>query len=203
MSKVAVVTSTSPYRKEMFDITYPNLIKYCDIHKYTPCVIRLNDGEWEYKKHECFNSLFENGYELIAYKDDDSLFTNLTIPYESIVDNENDFFITKDVGGINGGSMILKGTKEGRFVNDIILSQKGRMPNEQNAIEHLMREPEFNQFVKVLPQKSINAYRYDLYKEFENRTDLESWCEGDFILHLPALTIDKRIEIFKQTKIIG
>lgn len=201
--KTAVVTSTSPYRKEMFDLTYPNMKEYCSRHGYIPIVIHLEDGVWAYKKHETFKDLFNKGYELIAYRDDDALFTNLSIPYESFIDNENDFFITRDVGGINGGSMILKNTKEGQFINDIILSQQGRMPNEQNAIEHLMREPEFNQFVKVLPQKTINAYRYDLYPEFKNRTDLETWREGDFILHLPALTIEKRIEIFKQTYVTG
>lgn len=185
----------------MFDLTYPNQLKYCECHGYDSFAIHFEDGIWAYKKHETFKELFSLGYELIAYKDDDSLFTNLKVPYDYFIDNENDLFITKDVGGINGGSMIFKNTEEGRWINDVILSQPQYHPNEQNAIEYLMGNPEFNQFVKVLPQKTINAYRYDLYPEFENRNDLESWKEGDFILHLPAMTINDRINIFKQTKI--
>lgn len=203
--KTIVVTSTSPHRREMFDITYPNMLKYCERHGYYSHVIHLEDGVWAYRKHEVFKELFEQGYELIAYRDDDVLFTNLSVPYESFLDDYYSFYITVDAGGFNGGSVIIKNTEVGRKFNDLVLENRDLFGNEQefyNSMPMLMMGIDL---MKPIQHPSINSYKYDAYSEFPERIgreDLGDWKEGHFILHLPALTIEKRIEIFKNTKVI-
>ncbi len=196
---------TSPYRKEMFDLIWPNMDAYANRHGYDTCVIHLEDGVFGYKKHEKFKKLMADGYDLICYRDDDALFTNLSIPYDSFIDEEHSFYITKDTGGFNGGSVIIKNTKEGReFNEDILNSDGGIFGNEQEYYNHQYATFDKN-VVKTLNHPSINSYDYRYYKEFPERIgkeDLGDWRDGHFLLHLPAMTIQKRIEVIKQTKVI-
>jgi hypothetical protein len=203
--KVCCCTYYSPSHKALADISLPNLSEYCARHGYYMWVENIENDKWEYKKHEMFTELFE-GFDLIWYRDIDSVITDLGKPITGFIDNENDFFITKDFNELNGGSVIIKNTETGigRFVNRCILDLKNKFQNEQNAINWLMGTPEFNQWVKVLPHPSINSYDYSLYpecKEYVGREDLGDWKEGNFVLHVPALTMDKRIEVLKNAKV--
>lgn len=198
--KVCVVTSTSPYRKAMFDLTYPNMMEYANRHNYDTHVINLEDGVWAYKKHEAFRELFNSGHDVIFYKDDDSLFTNMTTHVESFIDFKHGFYITRDVGGFNGGVMLL--VKDGgSSINDLVLNNSQMYYNEQDLLNALY--PSIKEMISVLPQQYMNSYLYESYPEIGKRKHEEGqWEYGDFILHLPALTIEKRIEILKNTSIL-
>lgn len=203
--KVAVVTSTSPNRKDIFDVSYPNMKEYCNKHGYIPIVIHLEDGGWHYKKHETFNDLFHKGYDLIWYRDDDSVITNMTIPIESFIDDQHELFICEDdIMGINGGSLIIKNNNGGKWVNDFILSHKKDFNNEQEVMEYYKDELFLLGYMKILPHPSINSYPYEMYPELDQATPHEkgNWREGDFLLHCPALPYEKRAEILRKAKII-
>lgn len=203
--KICVATTTSPKRKGL-SFTFENLQRYCNRHGYAIHLIMVDDDKWEYKKHEAFEYLFGIGYDVIWHKDDDVLITNMNIKIESFIDDKHDFFITEDFNELNGGSVIIKNTTWGRLVNDTVLGHREYYENEQNAINQLMKTPQFNQFVKILPQSTINSYRYDLYpecKRYVGREEFGDWVEGkSFVLHVPALALEKRIEILKNTPII-
>lgn len=203
--KVACCTYYSPSYKALADISLPNLSEYCHKHGYYMWVENIENDRWEYVKHEMFERLFKEGFDLIWYRDIDSVITNMIIPITDFVDKENDLFITKDATELNGGSLILRKSETGRWINRRILSVKGGFQNEQNAINYFMKDPMFNQFVKVLTHPSINSYNYSLYpecKEYVGREDLGDWREGNFVLHVPALPMEKRIEVLKNAKII-
>lgn len=202
--KVLVITEWCDRYKEIADISLPNSVEYCDRHSYELYAIKLEENEgFHYKKHEAFKREFNSGWELIFYKDIDSVITNMTIPIESFIDHNHDLFVTKDFGGINGGSLIIKNTTGGRWVNNLILSQREKYNNEQEVMDAFIDDPEFSQYVKILPHPSINSYLYEAYPEFSNvTTEQGQWCEGQFLLHTPALELSKRAEILKSAKII-
>jgi hypothetical protein len=200
--RVVCCTYYSPSHKELADICLPNLSEYCSRHGYYMWVENIENNKWGYVKHEIFKGLFEKGFDVVWYKDIDSLITNLSVPIEGFIDDEHHFFITKDFNELNGGSVIVKNTKIGRLFNDLILWQRKDFENEQNAYNFWAKylEPTL---IKILPHPSINSYRYDLYPECENVRSIYQghWREGDFVLHTPGLPMEKRIEVLKQAKI--
>lgn len=201
--KVVCVTTWSPYYQPLADITLPNLWDYAFKHDYLVYEHKIEDGKFHFEKHKVFKELFNGGAGIIFYKDIDSMITNLTIPIESFIDLENDFYITKDKTELNGGVMILKNTSWCMVFNDAVLSYKNLVNNEQNAINLMYKNPQANDFIKVLPQSTINSYLYEMYPEIGKQAhEHGQWEEGDFLLHLPALTIEKRIEILKNIPVI-
>lgn len=201
--KIAVATEFSPAYQQIADVTLPVLKRYCDKHDYELCVIDIPDGGFHYRKIEWLQEKFKTDVEAVFYLDVDALITNLSVPIENFIDDDCSLFITRDAGGINGGSLIIRNSHIGNWMLELILSLRDNFNNEQEVLEHLMKSPQFNQFVKVLPHPSINSYRMDLYKELIHLTKPEDgmWHEGDFVLHTPALLLEQRAEVLKNTKI--
>lgn len=204
--KVACCTYYSPSYKALADISLPNLSEYCARHGYYMWVENIENDKWEYVKHEMFKRLFEEGFDLIWYKDVDSVITNMRIPITDFIDEGHDFFITKDVNELNGGSVVIKNTDWGRVFNKAVLNNKGILDNEQNAYVSLYEgaKPGIVNTMKILPHPSINSYDYSLYQEFPNiRKRKEGhWHEGDFVLHTPGAPMEVRLNTLKNVKII-
>jgi hypothetical protein len=204
---IVVFTEYGENYRGIVDVTLPVMKKYCNKHGYAFIELVLGNGnDYAYKKHKEFGKLFyhANEIEAIFYLDADCLITNLNHRVEDFLDNEHDYFLTKDFNELNNGVCIIRNTEAGRFINDTILSGEGYYENEQNAINDFMKDPRFNRHVKVLPHPSINSYRYDLYPECASCVgveDLGDWRPGHFILHTPGLAIEKRIEILKNATI--
>lgn len=200
---IALFTEYGDNYKEIAVITTPIMREYCSLRGYDFHEVRLwDETRWPYKKHWKIRDLFDLGYKMVWYLDVDAVITNLNYRIEDFIDDEHSFFITKDFNELNGGSVIIKNDKNGRLFNDMVLNAGHTYENEQNfynaAFEGL------RSIMKVLPHPSINSYDYSLYpecKEYVGREDLGDWKEGHFILHVPALGIDKRIEVLKSAKI--
>ena len=203
--KIAVCTTHSPAYAEVAAVTMPVMEAYCERHGYSFHEIKVEDNKWAYKKHGFFKELFETDVDAVLHIDVDAVFTNFNTKIEDFIDQEHDYFITKDFNELNTGNIILKNTDNGKWINEIILSQIDCFENEQNAVNWLMGNPGFNQRVKIVPHPSLNSYQYSLYKECSElvgKTELGDWTEGCFILHVPALPISKRAEILNDVKII-
>lgn len=203
--KIAVVTMSCPRYSEIAKVSLENMKEYCDKHGYLQSVITLPETErFHYKKHEFFKEAFKTDVQAIFYKDIDTVITNMNIPIEAFLTKEYDLFITKDTMGINGGSLIIKNSEGGRMVNDAILNLRDKFNNEQEVMNWLINEPQWNQYVKILSHPSINSYDYSAYQELAHITQRHEGHhhEGDFILHTPALPFEKRAEILRNVKII-
>lgn len=204
--KVLIVTEWCDRYKEVADVSLPNMLEYCGRYHYDYREIKLTNEEgFHYKKHEFFKAMFDNdSYDLIFYKDIDSVITNMTIPIESFVDDEHSLFICHDdIMGINGGSLIIKNNDDGWLVNEFILRNRHRFNNEQEVMEYHKEGLQKRGFMKILPHPSINSYPYDAYPELKPATEAEgNWVEGNFLLHCPALPYEKRAEILRKAKII-
>lgn len=175
---------------------------YCDKHGYEFYEIKVQDEGWHYQKHRWFNEMMQKGgVDVFFYLDVDALITNHTIKIESFLDDEHELFLTKDINEINGGALILKTNIYDNWMNDTILGCIDIYENEQNAINFLFNcNDTFKSLTKILPHPSINSYRYDLYPECKEITKPEQgmWGVGQFILHTPALSFSKRIEVLKE-----
>lgn len=202
--KIAVVTMTCPRYNAIAEVSLPNMLEYTERHGYFQSVISLPETEgFHYKKHEFFREAFKTDIQAIFYKDIDTVITNMNIPIDAFISDEHDLMITKDVGGVNGGSLIIKNSEGGRWVNDFILSHRNEFNNEQEVIDHYIDDPEFSKYVKILSHPSINSYRYDAYPELTHITKREegNWHEGDFLLHTPALDLLSRANVLKKAHI--
>lgn len=204
---VVCCTMFSPSHQVLADLTVPNLREYNKRHGYATWIINIKNDNWEYKKHEAFDYMFKylaDG-DIIWYKDVDSIITNMTIPITNFIDDYYSFYLTKDFTELNGGSVIIKNTPAGRKFNEIILEQKDAFENEQNVYNSFPFLTMGIEFMKPLKHPSINSYKYELYpecKDYVGREDLGDWKDGNFVLHVPALSLEKRLEVLSQAKII-
>jgi hypothetical protein len=181
----AVYIYYTPAWQELADIVLPKLEEYCAKHGYKELIY--------YNKMSILD-LFR--YDIIWILDTDTLITNPEIRFTNFVDNKHDIFICKDINGINSGSWIIRNTEASRnFVSTIVNNFDA--PHEQilmNKYLHMVK-------VKYLPHPSINSYDYRLYNHFGLAVpahDQGQWQPGDLLLHLPGLSLEKRIEVFKE-----
>jgi hypothetical protein len=210
MSKLrtAILTVYTDNYMPLADVVIPVLQQYCVKNDYDLYTYNITGTEvyYGYKKIEKLVSLLEsNEVDLILCIDLDVLITNHSIKIESFIDNNHDFYITEDVNGLNAGSFIVRNTFWSIIFLKLILGQQAEFECEQNAIEHLIK-PQHP--IKILSHPSINSYIYDEYgptfgiisdRKIEKPTHEEgNWEKGDFILHLPGIPIERRIEIFES-----
>lgn len=137
--------------------------------------------------------------------DMDTLITNHEIKLESFLDVSHGFYICKDYNGINAGSFISLSSQWCRNLLEYFSRQQGQqgMHCEQNAVEAYMREFPNDDKIKILQHPSINSYMYELYPEIPPQTHEQgNWQEGDFLLHLPGIGMNKRLEVLSKTKVI-
>ena len=201
--RIGVATMYSPAYEKIAEATMSNMKSYCARHGYECLTILVDDEKWAYEKHRHFKVFFDKGLDLVWYRDIDMLITRLSIPIPTNFDG--DFAITRDFNELNGGSIIIRNTPIGHAINSYVLSERDNYENEQNVLNSDAFQDCFSKRISVLPQGEINSYRYDLYPECKSHVgweDLGDWVEGkSFVLHVPGLSLEKRLEVLKNTKI--
>lgn len=201
--KVIVCTMWSPSHQALADISLPILEEYCFRHDYRLKAINPPDNDCWFKKHEAFKEIFqkmEDG-DIIWYVDIDTVIMNYNVRVEKFVDDYYPFYLTKDFNELNGGSVIIKNNESGRLLNKIVLENRDMFENEQNLYNSMPFLMMGVDFIKILPQNTINSYSYDLYpecKEYIGRHDLGDFKEGDLLIHFPGLGLNDRIELMKE-----
>lgn len=199
----------------MADITIPVAQRYADKHGYNLIVQKWPEpylSDFGYRKLEQIQGLFEHGEaDVIWSLDLDTIITNHSFRIEDFIDEDSVMFITKDFNNINGGSFIVRNCNYANTFLDLLISKRGhdKMFCEQDAIvDYYERlQPLFNKYewpsIKILPHPSINSYLYENYPDIPLQTHKQgNWNPGDFVLHLPGLGFEQRLNILKNTKII-
>lgn len=201
--KIGVCTHYTADWLKLADITIDVLDKYCQKHNYDLNVNEfLQEGKYNgiNKILQAIDHLETN--DVVMVMDIDTMVMNHTIKIEDLIDNEHDLFITTDYNGINAGVFIIRNTDWGyAFLNYVL--DAIREPNihcEQDAIKKYVGQYR-SAGIKYLPQYKMNSYLYELYPNIP----LQSHEQGnfnlfDFILHLPGIALQKRIEIFNEYK---
>lgn len=194
------------------DIVVPNMMRYTEKNKYQAIVytIPITSMQYGFEKLRLVKQEFERGeVDLFLCTDLDVLITNHNVRIESFTDNEHDFYLTRDINGINTGTFIIKNSEWSRKWIDFLLENQHDFDNEQNAIDYFRNQDEWKEKIKILSHPSINSYPYGLYaptwgvigdKKIERPVHVEGdWEKGDFIMHLPGKTLQDRIRIFETT----
>lgn len=187
-------------------ITVPNVVNYCRKHGYMWNVQAVSKPYSGYDKISYAKEIFEKDYaDVVWCLDCDALITNYNYRLEHFIDNEHSVFICRDYNGVNAGSFIVRKSDFTNTFFDYLLCCKGEpdMHCEQDAIVKHMKEFPANNQIKILPHPSINSYLYENYPEIPLQShENGQWESGDFLLHLPGMSNEKRIEILKNTPVI-
>jgi len=195
------------YSKDWEDLAHvivPNAVQYCVKHNYV-WNIQCVKGQYDaFDKIRHMQEIFEmDEADAVFSLDCDTLITNHTIKVEEYLDYFHDAYFTKDYNGLNCGSFIIKKSEWSNSFLKFILSirTEPKMYCEQDAINMYMETIPNDEHIKILTHPSINSYIYQNYPEIPLQSHEQGqWNVGDFVLHLPGISMGKRIDILNKTK---
>jgi hypothetical protein len=188
---------------------------YCDLKGYSAALKEQNTHYSGFDKILFLDALVnENKYDWILWCDCDTLITNFNKNIEDLFDENYHFFLTTDANGINGGVFLFRTNQQGlSYLNhikekmyELAHQNQYRFGEEQNAMMKTYQDSEFKNIIKILPQKSMNSYDYDLYK-YDRTSSIDKlgtqghWEKGDFIIHIPGFgpdRFDERMQHFNH-----
>jgi hypothetical protein len=134
----------------------------------------------------------------------DTLVTNMTVGLETKADNNYHFVISTDCNGINADSFLIRNSPEGKYYIKMIMSKQPEYKDhgwmEQQVIIDTLEDNKA--LIKIVPQREINAYNYQLYQECaEPEKQLDklgvdgNWKPGDLLIHWPGTSLPHRIHL--------
>lgn len=184
-------------------VTMPSFQQYSLRHNYHFCGRTTANPPHNVTRIEILLRLMENSAQnqFIWLVGCDVLVTNHEIRVEDFTDDKHNLFICKDVNGLNCDSFILRNCRWSRSWLKLVILLQAQSKNEQEAMQLLEDIPTFSVKTKYLPHPSINSYLYREYSYGDVPHNKGNWIPGDFVLHLPGLSNDRRIEIFESEEI--
>jgi hypothetical protein len=150
----------------------------------------------------------------------DTMIMNFSTRLEDRVNNAYHFMVCVDVNGINADSFLIRNTQEGRKFLDRILELEAECSQhwdgEQRAVAVALGFPvtgeivgvaadrfeiknEWKGLVKILPQRYMNGFNYQLYHYKDHRDSLGydgNWNFGDWLIHWPATSLEYRQQLY-------
>jgi len=189
----------TPNFKPLIDITRPLHEAYCNKHGYQLHIKEVSEYP-VYNGLEKLNQILEVCEEgdVALVMDADAMITNTSITIESFLEQVNDLYVSE---GLNMGIFIVKISKMTLSILDTMIAEikQNIFHCEQDAINSRYK---FYPNLKVCKHPCFNSYLSELYPEIPQPVTKEQgqWEKGCFILHLPALSIEKRCKILNQIK---
>lgn len=187
-------------------ITIPNKIEYCQRHGYDYHVA-CDEGEMghPWARLEVLADLLRN-HEWVFFIGCDTLIMNFNTELRYLIQEGKDLVITKDALGLNSDVLFMRSCIWSQlFLARVIQCYETYHHlawREQQAIIDLAADPDNAEHIAVVPQRLMNSYLYSQYRGpgydgrgYENHPDFEL---GDFVLHLPGMSNEKRIPILKE-----
>ena len=161
-SDTVIATFHSDLYKPLADVTLPRLQKYCKLHKYDlqseNYIGDMDRIGWA--RFARVADLLQH-YKTVVWCDADALITS---PHRKIEDFYGDVIISADLHGTNTGVFIARNEPLVRQLFFVINGQYGHEHfgnhpwGEQAAFIHLTSSPPYNQLVRWVTQRSLNAY---------------------------------------------
>jgi glycosyl transferase family (putative galactosyltransferase) len=194
----AIISACTADWLPLCDVTIPNRKDYCRRHGYDfiPRLTWTGDRKPAWARIELALAYLAR-YDTLFVMDVDAIITNPEIKIENL-DIGHDLVATKDINGFNCGMMLLRPSIWSldflRRYWDVGLRYEHHTNPEQTCLAHmLICEPRDKWDIKR--QRDFNSFRYE---EYDTSFPEGQWEEGDFIMHLPALPNERRIEIFNE-----
>ncbi len=162
----------------------------------------------------------KDNYDWIFWCGSDTMITNYNIKLEDLIDNDKHFIVPNDLWGLNTDCLLVRSSAESvafleevygtfhTFVdsNGVNIDTGVRLPDggarawaEQGAINDL--KDKYADIIKAVPQKTMNSYLYHMYPSPWHQKGLDcdgnngTWSKGDFMLHLPGMPNDVRLNV--------
>lgn len=187
------------------DLTVPIMQEYCDRHGYH-LLLNKNRAIKRSIVWDRYDIILENltDYYAIVHMDCDLVVTNHYIRIEDLIDRTiRDIIISRaqtEQGEwrFNDGVAIFRNS----LSMQNILQAAWEIPDDdfvkcgQDALELLWRHGKAGHF-NLIPQKSLNSFLYSEYSMPE--TTPGNWTPGDFVLHMPGRTNERRCELIHET----
>jgi hypothetical protein len=200
----AIASINTPNYQDLADLTDAPKREYCDRHGYKYFVLK----EPKYSDVMGFNKIaytleLFNEYpdiEWLLFNECDATVTNLTIRLEDKVDNNYHFIVPVDRLNINSGNFIARNSEKGRAYLQMILDKEEEYKKSQWAEQSVIIDTidEYQNIVKIVPQRYMNSYIQEPYDYCDVRTDIfgnsGEWQQGDWIVHWPGLQHHLRID---------
>ena len=193
----AVASINLPNYQDLADLTDITKQEYCERYGYQFHVLR----EQRYSECMGFNKigyvldLFQQypGIEWLLFSECDATITNLTISIDDKIDNHYHFIIPVDRLNLNAGNFLARNTPEGRAYLQMIMDREPEYKTAEWAEQQVIIDTigEYDEIVKIVPQKCMNSYIQEPYDYCDVRTDVlgksGEWATGDWIVHWPGL----------------
>lgn len=185
------------------DLTWDlSKVPYADTHGYTCLMQKIEDTNSHALQRQKVNfirqALREN-FEWIWWTGSDLLITNWRIKIEEKIDNDFHMIITTDCNGINADSILIRNSKEmldyWDLVDSILPSLHNHWEGEQKIIKDTY--PNYKNKIKVVPQREMNSYDYNIYQGFFPPYDYlgtdGNWQRGDWVIQWPGVPLETRL----------
>jgi hypothetical protein len=202
---ITVCAYFTPSFHALSEVTVPNIRRYCGRHGYG--LVFWSDVDhpeddtrpFGFRKTERVLELLRASAagDILCVIDLDLLFTNHTRRLEEFLYHEHDLFFTHDVNGLNSGVYIVRATLGTRKFLEDALARAG-LPGvfgEQDAMRDSLKIEAFGNLTKIVPHPAFNSFLYAEYGLTKTR-EQGQWEPGDFLLHLPGRSNERRIELF-------
>jgi len=178
-----------------------NLRSYCKNNDYFYWSLMMNSElstnreeamkQITIEKTNIYLNIFKNyGADYIFHLDCDSVITNHSIKLEEIIIKyRHDFLSGSDKNGISTGQFILKNTEANKalFRESVHATENGKCDHGQDFINRFKKD-----LVFATPQRVMNSY--DGEARLEAKDEEAHWQEGDFLVHLTGLTLERRMD---------
>lgn len=198
--KLAITIQTNDAFKSITELTLLRLQLYCSLHKYSLFVNEcdLKSPEIVWQRIPDIQKVLAD-HDVAIHLDADILITNPDIRMEDILrDDGTDCWFGTDTYGINDGFCTFRNTESSQHLLCWLADSVNRgYSSPQDAMGTFLHTPELRVDcnITLLPQHMVNSYMTEEYGELD---PAGQWKEGDFILHLPAMSNDRRVEILKK-----
>jgi len=211
--KFALVTAHTPNYQPLADLTWDqNKKRYCEKWGYDAIAktdnFKYPVNQISFERTELIIELLESGkYDWIHAVGCDTMITNFTISLESLVDDHSHFIIAHDCYNINNDSFLAKATPECinwlKYIVSVRETYLTRAWFDQQAMIDSIDQ--IKPWLKIVPQKIMNSYNYDLYPGIyphvlkkDSFGNDGQWSPGDFLIHWPAIGVPNRIIMAQQ-----
>jgi hypothetical protein len=197
---LAIISAWNSHYSSLADFTIPNREAYCQRHGYTAISEKLDDPGGRHplwgKLHLATKHLQD--YDWLWMFDTDAIITQPSFTPTWLAGPE-DLFATSDFNGFNSSSIFIRNTPWSHDVLRKWWVNGERFPlwacPEQTSLCMLLATEPKEKWA-CLKQRVCNSYLYNVHGE---HWPDGQWQPGDFILHIPSLPINRRIEIFNET----
>jgi hypothetical protein len=213
------------------DLTWvENKLEYAKLHGYKTFCRTDNDFVPNiligFQKLYFIKELLENNPEIdwFWWTGCDAIVTNFGTRIEDRIDNRYHFIVAVDKNGLNADSFLIRNSPEGKkIINGLISLRESSSKfwdTDQRAMctlfgfpgtsevgwpegENLKVINEYKDIVKLVPQRYMNSFNYQLYHYTDHRDKLGwdgNWQVGDWLIHWPATSLEYRIELYNFYK---